>query len=79
LQGANLFHTDLRSSKINSDTNLDPKWLLVWRVANQRTAGQDLTKADFSGANFEKVNLEGLNMEQSNFNKFCCRKQLKFR
>ena len=57
LSDTNLSHTNLSNTIIDSETQLDGKWCLVWRIVNQPTEERKLSSADLSSANLSNVNL----------------------
>ena len=58
LSGANLSGANLSDAKINEDTQLDPKWRLVWDIVNRKTEGRDLSNADLNNANLSGAYLK---------------------
>lgn len=71
LEGANLFYVNLGHTIIDSDTKLDDKWLLVWKIVNQQ-ADKMLVAVDLSctflvNANLNSANLQNTNLSDANF------------
>jgi uncharacterized protein YjbI with pentapeptide repeats len=73
LRGANIREADLnganlRRTKIDNTTQIDGKWRLVWKIVNQETTGEDLSKANLSGADLSGANLSKANLREANLN-----------
>ncbi|MEM9926893.1 MAG: pentapeptide repeat-containing protein [Cyanobacteria bacterium P01_D01_bin.50] len=62
LSGAYLIGADLRNTIIDSSTNLEDKWHLVWKIVNQPTQKRNLIGANLIGANLIGANLIGANL-----------------
>jgi uncharacterized protein YjbI with pentapeptide repeats len=70
LGNADLAWAKLHGAKINSETQLDDKWRLVWEIVNHGAAGQnlrqkDLSQTDLSDADLSKANLTEVNLSHS--------------
>ncbi|MEM1393382.1 MAG: pentapeptide repeat-containing protein [Cyanobacteria bacterium P01_H01_bin.150] len=80
LNGVNFSGADIRNVTINSETKLDAKWHLVWKILNQhekayrrKIENTDLSGADLSGVNLNntyitKSNLSNTNLSNINLN-----------
>jgi len=66
LQGANLDGAILKNTVINSATQLDPKWQLVWEILNHSQCGRELSGVDLSNADLTSANLENANLKGAN-------------
>ncbi|MGK7891247.1 MAG: pentapeptide repeat-containing protein [Leptolyngbyaceae cyanobacterium] len=66
LQGANLDGAILNNTVINSETQLDPKWQLVWEILNNSQCGRELSGVDLSNADLTSANLENANLKGAN-------------
>ncbi|MEQ8461948.1 pentapeptide repeat-containing protein [Coleofasciculus sp. E1-EBD-02] len=66
LQGVNLDGAILKNTVINSATQLDPKWQLVWEILNNSQCGRELSGVDLSNANLSRANLENANLKGAN-------------
>lgn len=67
LSGADLSFANLFSAKIDSETQIDPKWQLVLEIVTYGAEGRDdLGKADLSRANLSFVNLRGADLSEVN-------------
>ncbi|MDY6939600.1 MAG: pentapeptide repeat-containing protein [Cyanobacteriota bacterium] len=76
LRGIDFSGVNLREIKIDSATQLAPKWRLVWRILNQGRRHLNSKKADFRevdfqgadlrGVDFQHVNLSGANLRATN-------------
>jgi uncharacterized protein YjbI with pentapeptide repeats len=68
LTGANLVGVDLKGVQISESTQFDPKWQLVWQIANQKLEAEiDLSGTDLRGASLPFVKLSGANLGQADF------------
>jgi uncharacterized protein YjbI with pentapeptide repeats len=66
LTGTNLVGVDLKGVQISESTQLDPKWQLVWQIANQKlNADIDLSDTDLRGASLPFAKLLGANLSQA--------------
>lgn len=71
LKGADLSGADLRKVRIDDKTQLDDKWLLVWRVINQgmkTLSGANLSNSNLRSANLYQANLCKANLNETNLN-----------
>ncbi|WP_247218227.1 pentapeptide repeat-containing protein [Synechococcus sp. C9] len=71
LRGADLSGVDLRGSVISCDTQIDPKWRLVWEIVNgyanvNNLSGTDLSRASLSGADLSGADLSFANLSFAN-------------
>ena len=66
LIGADLRKANLTRTQINQNTTFDDKWLLVWKIINQKTTDLNFRKTDLSEINFSKINLSGANLSDAN-------------
>lgn len=68
LSGTDLQHMNWQAVKIDSTTFLpDPKWFLVWEIANGLIANNDLSGRDLSYARLVKVDLQKANLSNCSF------------
>ncbi|MEO1428501.1 MAG: pentapeptide repeat-containing protein [Cyanobacteria bacterium J06633_8] len=67
LSNANLFYANLSATIINSQTKLDDKWLLVWKIFNQQVKQGNLVGVDLSCTYLVNANLSGINLSDANF------------
>ncbi|NEP00502.1 MAG: hypothetical protein F6K58_17840 [Symploca sp. SIO2E9] len=71
LRNANLEYTYLKDVKINSQTNLNEKWKLIWQILNKTNVIKDknLRNKDLSYADLREVNLKNFQLERANLEK----------
>ncbi|WP_019501008.1 pentapeptide repeat-containing protein [Pseudanabaena sp. PCC 6802] len=66
LTGTNLVGVDLKGVQISESTQFDPKWQLVWQIANQYLKAEtDLSGADLRGASLPFAKLSGASLSQA--------------
>lgn len=66
LSEANLIGVDLKGVQIDEDTKLDPKWQLVWEIANLENVGErELSHADLRGASLPFAKLSGAKLSHA--------------
>jgi len=62
LSRVNLSRANLKRTIINSETQINPKWRLVWEIINQGANGRDLRGANLSGADLSRADLREANL-----------------
>ncbi|MBE9116066.1 pentapeptide repeat-containing protein [Lusitaniella coriacea LEGE 07157] len=66
LTNAKLNEANLRNSQIDSQTQWDRKWLLVWKILNQQLKNINLSNVNLRGVNLSRVNLSGVDLSGAN-------------
>jgi uncharacterized protein YjbI with pentapeptide repeats len=71
LRGAKLTGSILRGTLIDEETKLDPKWLVVWKIVNERTPAnltdlKDLRGAYLADADLSEAKLVGMDLSEAN-------------
>jgi uncharacterized protein YjbI with pentapeptide repeats len=69
LTGASCKGTKFHQAKIDENTQIDPKWLIVWRLVNGAWGGQSLTNKNLSDADLSKADLSGVDCSGANFDR----------
>ncbi|MBP0020223.1 MAG: pentapeptide repeat-containing protein, partial [Cyanobacteria bacterium SBLK] len=69
LSNTDLRRANLRGVKINEQTQLDPKWRLIWEILNQPIANQDLSNTDLSDANLRRADLSGADLSRADLSR----------
>ncbi len=62
LQGSNLRRARLKGALVSAETQMDPKWRLVWEIVNGQADVKNLSEADLRVANLSGADLSGANL-----------------